>query len=144
MARIIFSLQELVEIAVSNALLPRQIVRVRANGRRINFVIRTDSFILPFIPASLEYVRFDGSNVIFELTIVSGHLNKAMGWLQSRLTSGKLKMPAFVNLDFPNVSVDIDRLLKEKKIRGIRVKDILFEDEKYVIVTDTASQSPLD
>jgi hypothetical protein len=46
------------------------------------------------------------------------------------------KMPDFVKLDFPNVYVDIDRLLKEKNIRGIRVKDILFEDAQFTVVTD--------
>jgi hypothetical protein len=141
MARITFSLQELVEIAVSNGLLPRQIVRVRVKGRRIHFVIRTDSFILPFIPASLEYVRFDGNNAIFELAIVSGHLNKAMGWLNQAL---KPEMPAFVNLDFPKVSVDIDQLLEQKNIRGIRVRDILLENSQFTIVTDTTQLSPSD
>jgi len=135
MARITFNLQELVDIVVSNGLLLRQIVRVRVKGQRIHFVIRTDSFILPFIPASLEYVSFDGNNAIFELTIVSGHVNKIMGWFHESLKS---KMPAFVNLDFPNVRVDIDRLLKEKNIRGIRVKDVLLEDDQFTIVTDTA------
>ncbi len=135
MARITFSLQELVETVLSNGLLPRQIVRVRVKGQRIHFVIRTDSFILPFIPASLGFVRFDGNNAIFELIIVSGHVNKAMGWLHQAL---ELRMPAFVNLDFPNVCVDIDRLLKEKNIRGLQVKDIVLEDGQFAIVTDTA------
>lgn len=141
MARITFNLQELVEIVVSNGLLTRQIVRVRVKGQRIHFVIRTNSFILPFIPASLEYVRFDGNNAIFKLTIVSGHVNKAMGWLYQAL---ELKIPAFVNLDSPRVCVDIDRLLKEKNIRGIRVKDILLEDDKFTIVMDTPPSGPSD
>ena len=141
MARITFSLQELVEIAVSNGLLPRQIARVRVKDRRIHFVIRTESFILPFIPASLGYVRFDGNNAIFELTIVSGHVNKVMGWFHEALKS---KLPAFVKLDFPNVCVDIDQLLKEKNIRGIRVKDVVLEDDQFVIVTDTSPSGPSD
>ena len=139
MARITFNLQELVEIVVSNGLLPRQIARVRIKDQRIHFVIRTDSFVLPFIPASLDFVSFDGNNAIFELTIVSTHVNKIMGRLHKALES---KMPAFVKLDFPNVCVDIDRLLKEKNIHGIRVKNILLEDGQFTIVTDTASSYP--
>jgi hypothetical protein len=141
MARITLNLQELVEIVVSNGLLPRQIVRVRAKGQRIHFAIRTDSFILPFIPASLEYVRFDGSNAIFELTIVSGHVNKIMGWFHESLKS---KMPAFAKLDFPEVCIDIDRLLKEKNVRNIHVKDILLEDEQFTIVTDITPRNSSD
>ena len=139
MARLTFSLQELVEIVVSNGLLPRQIVRVRVKGERIHFVIKTNSFILPFIPASLGYVGFDGSNAVFELTIVSGHVNKALGWLHQAL---ELRMPAFVSLDFPKVSVDIDRLLKERNIHGIRVKDAVLKDGEFAIVTGAAESGP--
>ena len=135
MARITFSLQELVEIVVSNGLLPRQIVRVRVKGERIHFVIKTNSFILPFIPASLGYVSFDGSNAIFELTVVSGHINKVMGQLHQTL---ELKMPAFVTLEYPKVSIDIDKLLKERHIRGIHVRDIAYKDGQYTIITGGA------
>ena len=78
MAKITFSLEELIKILISNELLPRQIIRARVKGQRVHFVIRTNAFILPFIPASLRYVSFDNHNAIFELTIVSGHLNKAV------------------------------------------------------------------
>jgi hypothetical protein len=53
MAKITFDLEELLEIIVSNGLLPRQIARLRKKGDRIHFVIKTNTFILPFIPASL-------------------------------------------------------------------------------------------
>jgi hypothetical protein len=44
-------------------------------------------------------------------------------------------MPAFVKLEYPKVFVDIDRLLKERNIRGIQVRDIVFEDDQFTIVT---------
>ncbi len=132
MAKITFSLEELLKILTSNELLPRQIIRARVKGQRIHFVIRTDAFILPYIPASLRYVSFDNNNAIFELTIVSGHLNKAISWLNQAL---KLKIPACMKLEYPNISVDIDKLLEEKNIRGLRVKDILFENGDFTIVT---------
>jgi len=132
MAKITFSLEELREILMSNGLLPRQIVRAKVKGERIHFVIRTDSFILPFIPASLRYLSFDGDTVTFELTIVSGRLDKAVSWLNQVL---KLKIPAYATLDYPNISVDIHRVLREKNIRGIRVKSIFFEDGEFVVIT---------
>jgi len=132
MAKITFSLVELLKILTSNELLPRQIIRARVKGQRIHFVIRTDAFILPYIPALLRYVSFDNNNAIFELTIVSGHLNKAISWLNQAL---KLKIPACMKLEYPNISVDIDKLLEEKNIRGLRVKDILFENGDFTIVT---------
>jgi len=133
MAKITFSIEELLKILISNELLLRQIMRVRVKGQRVHFVIRTNSFILPYIPASLRYVSFDNNNAIFELTIVSGHLNKAVSWFNQAL---KLKIPACMKLEYPNIFVDVDRLLKERNIRGVQVKDIFFENGEFTIVTD--------
>ncbi len=133
MAKITFSIEELLKILISNELLLRQIMRVRVKGQRVHFVIRTNSFILPYIPASLRYVSFDNNNAIFELTIVSGHLNKAVSWLNQAL---KLKIPTCMKLEYPNIFVDVDRLLKERNIRGVQVKDIFFENGEFTIVTD--------
>ena len=133
MAKITFSIEELLTILISNELLLRQIMRVRVKGQRVHFVIRTNSFILPYIPASLRYVSFDNNNAIFELTIVSSHLNKAVSWLNQAL---KLKIPACMKLEYPNIFVDVDRLLKERNIRGVQVKDIFFENGEFTIVTD--------
>ncbi|MCH8119067.1 MAG: hypothetical protein IIC00_04980 [Planctomycetes bacterium] len=133
MAKITFSLEELLKILISNELLPRQIIRVRVKGQRIHFIIRTDAFILPYIPASLRYISFDNNNAIFELTIASGHLNKAVNRLNQAL---KLKIPDCMKLEYPNISVDIDRLLEEKNIKGVRVKDIFFENGDFTIVSE--------
>jgi hypothetical protein len=133
MATIIFSLEELLKILISNELLPRQIIRARVKGQRVHFVIRTSAFILPYIPASLRYISFDNNNAIFELTIASGHLNKTVSWLNQAL---KLKMPACMKLEYPNISVDIDRLLEEKNIKGVQVEDIFFDNGEFTIVTD--------
>jgi len=133
MAKITFSLEELLKILISNELLPRQIIRARVKGQRVHFVIRTDSFVLPFIPASLRYISFDNSNAIFELTIASGHLNKAVSWLNQAL---KLKIPAFMKLEYPNISVDIEKLLEEKNIKGVQVKDIFFDNGQFAIITE--------
>jgi hypothetical protein len=132
MAKITFSLEELIKILISNELLPRQIIRARVKGQRVHFVIRTNSFILPFIPASLRYTSFDNNNAIFELNIVSGHLNKAVSWLNQAL---KLKIPACMKLEYPNIFVDIDKLFEEKNIKGLRVKDIFFENGQFTVVT---------
>ena len=133
MAKITFSLEELLKILISNELLPRQIIRARVKGQRVHFVIRTNAFILPFIPASLRYVSFDNNNAIFELTVVSGHLNKAVSWLNQAL---KLKIPSCMKLEYPNISVDIDELFEQKNIKGVQVKDIFFENGEFTIVTD--------
>lgn len=136
MARIIFGLDELIKLLISNELLPGQILRPKAQGDRIHFIIRTDSFILPFIPASLRYVSFSDNNAVFELTIVSSHLNKAAGWLSQIV---RLRIPPYMTLDPPKLYLDVDKLLKEKNIKGVCVKGITFENGEFAIVAAGAS-----
>ncbi len=135
MAKITFSLQELVDFVVSNEMLPPEVVRMRVKGKKIHFAVKTNAFILPFVPASLVYVSFDGRHAHFELTNVPGPVNKVIGWLQHAL---KLKIPAFVKLEYPSVSIEIEGLLREKNIRGIQVKDVVFQNEEFSVLTESA------
>ena len=132
MAKITFTLEELLEILISNKLLPPQIIRVKVKGDDIHFVIKTDEFILPFIPASLRYLSFDDNTALFELTIVTGRSNKAISRLSQEL---KLKMPAYMKLEYPSVFVGVDRMLKEKNIRSVQVQDISFQNGEFTIIT---------
>jgi len=132
MAKITFSLEELTQILISNELLRREILRPKVDGERIHFVIRTHSFILPFIPASLGYLSFSDDQAIFELTIVSSHLNKAVNRLKQML---QLKLPAYMKLEYPKIFVNAEKLLNEKNIKGIRVKDISLKDGEFTITT---------
>jgi hypothetical protein len=130
MAKITFSLEELIQILITNQLLRSEILRPKVDGDRIHFVIKTNSFILPYIPASLGYLDFSDNQAIFKLTIVSSYLNKAVGRLKQIL---QLKLPEYMKLEYPKVFVDADKLLEEKNIRGIRVKDISFKNGEFTI-----------
>ena len=132
MAKIDFTLEELLEIMVSNKLLPPQIARVKIKADEVHFVIKTDAFILPYIPASLKYLNFDGTNALFEFTIITGRANKAVSLLNNAL---KLKLPAYMKLEYPKLFVDIDRVLSEKNVRGIQVEDISFQNGRFTILT---------
>ena len=132
MAKISFTLEELLEILVSNQLLPPQITRVKVKGDEIHFVINTNAFILPYIPASLRYLSFNDNNALFELTTVTGLASKDISRLNQAL---KLKIPAYMKLEYPNVFVDVDRVLREKNIHGVQVEDISFQNGELTIVT---------
>ena len=135
MARIVFGLEELLEILVCNRLLPGAIARLRVKGERIHFVIKTNSFILPFIPASVKYLRLEGDHVVFELVIAGNRVSKAVSWLNQMLEP---KMPTCMKLQYPILSIDIGKLLTEKSIRGVRVKEIFFEDGEFTLITERA------
>ncbi len=132
MAKITFTLDELIGILSANGLLPAEIVRAKAKGQSLHFAVKTGSFILPFVPASLSYLNFDGDNAVFELSIASGRLNKAASWFNELL---RPKLPACMELDYPKISVNINKLLAEKGIKGIRVKKMSFEDDQFAVVT---------
>ena len=132
MAKISFSLEELTQILVSNELLRGEILRLKVDSEKIHFVIRTNTFILPYIPASVGYLSFSDNRAIFELTIVSSHLNKAVSRLKQIL---QLKLPAYMKLEYPKIFVDVEKLLNEKNIKGIRVKDVSLKDGEFTITT---------
>lgn len=135
MARLTLSLEELVQIMIANGLFTWQIARVRVKGESIHFVIKTNSTILPFIPASLKYLSFDRGDAVFELTVVSRHAGKAIGRLSHMLEP---KIPAYMRLEYPKLFVNIDKLLESKSIGGIRVKDIFYENGEFAIVVGKA------
>ena len=132
MATISFSLKELKQILISNELLQGNIIRPKVEGERIHFVIRTNSFILPYIPASSGFLSFSENQAIFELTIVSSHLNKAVNRLKEMV---QLELPAYIRLEYPKIFVDVEKLFEEKNVRGIRVKDISLKDGEFTITT---------
>jgi len=132
MAKITFSLEELLEILISNKLLPSEIIRSKVEGERIHFIIRTNLFILPYIPASLRFFSFNDNNAIFELTLASKHLYNVMKRFES---SFQRKMPAYMTFEYPKIFVDVENFLKEKNIRGVQVKDIFFKQGEFTIDT---------
>lgn len=132
MAKITFNLEELIQILTSNELLRSEILRPKVEGERIHFVIKTDSFILPYIPGSLAYSDFSNNQAVFKLTILSSHLNKVVGRLKQVL---QLKLPAYMKLEYPKIFVDADKLLEEQNIKGIRVKDISFNNGVFTVTT---------
>jgi hypothetical protein len=132
MAKVTFTLEELLEILIANKLLPSRIVRVKVKGDEIHFVIVTNEFTLPYIPASLRYMGFNDNNALFELTIAPGRASRDMGLLNQAL---KLKMPAYVKLEYPKIFVDVDRVLRERNILGIKIEDISFQNGEFTILT---------
>jgi hypothetical protein len=132
MAKITFNLEELIQMLTSNELLRSEILRPKVEGERIHFVIKTDTYILPYIPGSLGYSEFRDNQAIFNLRIVSSHLNKVIGRLKQLV---QLDLPQYMKLEYPKIFVDVDKLLEEINIRGIRVKDIIYKDGEFTITT---------
>lgn len=132
MAKINFNLEELIEILISNEILPKNIIRVKVKDDKVHFYIKTQSFILPFIPASLKFLGFENNDVTFELTLVSGQVNKIISRLDQIFD---LKIPEYMKLDYPKIVVDMSKLLQEKNIKGLRVEEVTFDNGEFSVVT---------
>ena len=132
MATITFTLEELTQMLISNEHLRVKILRLKVDGEKIRFVIKTDSFILPYIPASLGFLSFSDNHAIFELTIISNHLNKAVSRLKQMLP---FDLPEYIELDYPKIFVDVDKVLEEKNIKGVRVTDVALLGDELTVTT---------
>jgi len=132
MAKIIFTLEELTQILLSDELLRGKILRLKVDGEKIHFLIKTNSFILPYIPASLGFLSFSDNQAIFELTIISNHLNKIVSRLKQVLP---FNLPAYIELEYPKIFVNVDKLLEEKNIKGVRVNDVAIQGDELIVTT---------
>jgi hypothetical protein len=72
--------------------------------------------------------------VTFELTVVSSQVSKTIGRFNQLLD---FQMPEYMKLEYPNIVIDIEKLLHEKNIRGLRLRSVVFEDDKYIVETDS-------
>jgi len=134
MAKITFSLEELKEILISNAILPKVILRPKVEGEEIHFVVNTNLPFLQFIPLTLKYLNYTDDNAIFEMSVVNGSLNKTI----SRLNLiSRLDVPEYIKIDFPKIYININELLEVKNISGILLKDVFFKDGEFTIVTSS-------
>jgi len=134
MAKITFTHTELLNILLSNELLPKKILRPKIEGQEIHFTVETNLPLLQYVPASLKYLSFTDNNTIFELTVVNSSLSKTI----SRLNLlSKLDIPDYVKIDFPKISVDVNELLRQRNIRGVQIKDILFDNGEFTIITSS-------
>jgi hypothetical protein len=134
MAKITFDLEELKEVLISNAILPKVILRPKVEGEEIHFVVNTNLPFLEFIPLTLRYLNYTDNNAIFEMNVVNGSLKKAIN--RFNLMS-RLDVPEYIKIDFPKIFIDINELLQAKNINGILLKDIFFKDGEFTIVTSS-------
>lgn len=132
MAKIVLSLEELLEILIANGILPDKIQQPRAKGDTIEFVVKTGVVILPAVPVSLTYAGYEDNNIKFEITVAGGRFSETIGGFAKQFES---KMPHGVRLDFPHVHVDANKLLEARNIRGLRISDISASDGEFTLTT---------
>jgi hypothetical protein len=134
MAKITFNLEELKEVLVSNAVLPKVILRPKVEGEEVHFVVDTNLPFLQFIPLTLRYLNYTDNNAIFEIGVENDNLHKTIN--RFNLIS-RLNIPEYIKIDFPKIYINVNELLELNNIRGILLKDIFFKRGKFTIVTSS-------
>lgn len=135
MAKIIFTAKELTEIVIANNLLPKNISGLNAQGKTFTFKIESGLPIFSFIPCDITYIGFENGSVKLQVSI-NPLLEKAAG---SFIHKFQQQIPGYININFPLIDIDINRLLKEKNIKGVVVKDIIFENDSFIVSTANSS-----
>ncbi|MGD0572340.1 MAG: hypothetical protein ABSB11_04910 [Sedimentisphaerales bacterium] len=141
MAKLIFSVPEILEIIKSNYSIPWQIEYLRAEKNQAWFRLETGLKFPAKIEVSLEFLRFERDMVIFHTNIE---------WVTSICSLGipdmilkllirsllKLKeLGIYIELnEYPNIAINLNKILTDK-IKGIQVKDVTFDDGLFTITT---------
>jgi hypothetical protein len=146
MAKIIFSLQEIREILLSNKWIrmPPNIKNLRLGADNIHLIVGMGQTSIPLMPSvpllvpiSTRFVRFDKPVAIFEITnkarLTKGIVNRFIPMLKDII-------PDYVKVDYPNIHIDINRLLVEKNVKAVQVEEIVFDGGEFTVVIGNASK----
>ena len=130
MAKMIFTLEEVKEILLSNNRIPSYIADFGTENQTVSFKVKA----IP-IPISLTYNSFVNGVVTLKINkgkLVALFLNKLI------IRIFPEKMPDYIKLDYPNIYVDVKKLLTANNINGINVKSIVVEGDSFIVTSCSA------
>lgn len=138
MAKMIFTLEEVKDILLSNNRIPHYITDLRTEGAVVSLKIETGFPIKKSISPIVEYISFDYGVVTLKMTVkyLKGkRLEKVANWLIHKFQK---EMPAFIKLDYPNIYVDVEMLLTDNNFNWVKVESVVFESDSFVVTTCSA------
>ena len=137
MAKITFSLKEIIEILDRNEQMHKDITDLHVEQKTVHFKIRTGIPMVNLIPASATYVDFEHNVIRFEMKIhrIGDTLaKKAVNWLTGKHAD---RIPPFISFDYPSLFVDIKNAI-DTNIQGVIVEDIVHENGHFTVTTRNA------
>jgi len=126
MARLEFSAYELIELIFANDMMPKQIASVEVQGNTINLRVLTGILFPKTIELSLSFVRYTNGVIFF-------HIHTS--WLIDKiLRFVPLKVQQFINLNFPNLEIYLQKIISEK-FQKLEIESIQFQNGHLSILT---------
>jgi len=133
-AEITASIQELIDVMVSNNIIPHQITDITAEDNGISFIVKTNLPIISAVPLKAEYIAYEHKHAHIKVCVYNLNnklVNKAINKLVETFSR---KMGDAVTIRYPSIFINVNGLL-DKKIQGIVIKDIACEDGFVQVVT---------
>jgi hypothetical protein len=127
MAQIIFTPREAVNVLMANDLLPEAINDIEVKDDTLILKVATPLPLVDYLPVSVKYIAFkDG---VLELEVAVPLLKGKMLETVVHLVQGSLerRFQGQIQLDYPRLSVHINKLLPANNIRKLSVHEISFD-----------------
>ena len=140
MAKLIFSLQEAIEILKANGSIPEQITDIKTKDDSISFKANIKFPVIKSvpIPISLKYAGFENGSAIFKMTLALHEkiqkmipMNKIANKLSEIFSE---KIPEEITVDYPKVFVDFNTVISSK-VNNIKIEKLIYENGEFVITT---------
>ncbi len=132
MAQIVLSGDEILGILYANGVIPDQVVDIRANGQEIRLKVRTQWPVLRSVRVGVKFTGFDDGQAILQL--LTNRLINKFDWLVDRMLESLHLADYGGRWEYPRLYVDVNRFM-EKRIRGVFIDDIVFDDGLFYITT---------
>ncbi|GEM_PF-4696205 len=134
MARITFTLTEIMNILDSNEQIHRDISDMRVEGADVHFNINTNLPLIHKVPASAHFVSFDDGIMKLRMTIHG--LPPALVSKGIKLLSHKFdeNVPEFITMEYPYMYIDVPEAISAN-IKGVRVDEIYHQDGHFTVIT---------
>lgn len=129
MAKLIFTLDEILRIVQLNIELPEQVDDLTSEGNQILLKLKPAKLI-PKINIKIIFERFLEGKVFLKIK------TPIPAKIISLLIDIFVKNPDIkgVDIDYPQVIVRVNELIEEG-IKGLHIKDIAFEGDEFTIMT---------
>ena len=135
MAKMIFTLDEVKEILLSNTRIGHYISDFRTEGQTVSFKIDMGIPFIGPIPVAVKYVSYQSYSITLEIVRDSVNGKQADKVVSRVIGKFQNKMPTYTKLDYPNIYVDVESLLTDKGIMGVKVEDVVVEGSSFTVTT---------
>lgn len=130
MAKLIFTLSEIVDIASENISFPDKIESISAKDDKIYLIINPGRYI-PNISITLTFNKFNDGKIFLLI-----NTNKSLDIIARVIKGYKYN---WLILDFPDIIIEINKFIAEK-VTGVRIEQMLYDGKNMIIHTSRLSQ----